>query len=194
MDLGIAAAVFAVIFVGELPDKSTFASLLLATHGRPALVWVGAAGAFLAHVIIATTVGVAIFAVLPERVVDWLVVAMFLLGAVYAFRSAAKEREEELIVQHEAARHRPVALTAFAVIFVAEWGDLTQVLTVNLAAKYHDPLSVGIGSTLALWAVAALAVAGGRGLLRLIDARRVRRMTGTVLLALAGIVAISAIR
>jgi hypothetical protein len=52
-------------------------------------------------------------------------------------------------------------LTAFLVIFIAEWGDLTQILTANLAAKYHSALSVGVGSTLALWAVATVAVASG---------------------------------
>ncbi len=45
-------------------------------------------------------------------------------------------------------------MTAFLVFFVAEWGDLTQILTANLAARYHSALSVGLGATLALWAVA----------------------------------------
>ena len=47
MDLGIIAAVFPVIFIGELPDKTMFASLVMATRGRPLSVWFGAAAAFL---------------------------------------------------------------------------------------------------------------------------------------------------
>ena len=47
-----------------------------------------------------------------------------------------------------------VAWTGFAVILVAEFGDLTQIATATLAARYHDPLSVGVGAVLALWAVA----------------------------------------
>ena len=76
----IALAVFPIIFLGELPDKTMFASLILATRGRPFPVWLGAAGAFVLHVIIATTIGVAIFKLLPHRVVEGIVAGMFLLG------------------------------------------------------------------------------------------------------------------
>ena len=55
MDLGITAAVFPIIFLGELPDKTMFASLVLASRGQPRSVWVGAAAAFLVHVSVATT-------------------------------------------------------------------------------------------------------------------------------------------
>ena len=86
-----------------------------------------------------------------------------------------------------------MATTAFAVIFVAEWGDLTQILTANLAAHYQSGLSVAVGATAALWCVAALAVVGGQGLLRYVPVAVVRRVTGVVLLMLAGIAAWSAI-
>lgn len=72
-------------------------------------------------------------------------------------------------------------------IFIAEWGDLTQILTANLAAHYHSPLSVGVGATLALWAVAGIAVISGQGLMRRVPVRRVRQVTGVVLVILAGV-------
>ena len=90
------------------------------------------------------------------------------------------------------ASHRRIAVTAFLVIFLAEWGDLTQILTANLAAHYHDPLSVGVGATLALWAVAGLAVVSGQSLLRLINIATIRIVTAVVLVALAGWAAWSA--
>ena len=46
-----------------------------------------------------------------------------------------------------------VAARSFAVLFIAEFGDLTQLATANLAARYHDPVSVGVGAVLGLWAV-----------------------------------------
>jgi putative Ca2+/H+ antiporter (TMEM165/GDT1 family) len=64
-----------------------------------------------------------------------------------------------------------VAATSFAALFVAEFGDLTQIATANLAAKYQDPLTVGIGALLGLWMVAALAILGGRQLLRWVPLR-----------------------
>jgi Ca2+/H+ antiporter, TMEM165/GDT1 family len=182
--LSIALVCFPVIFFGELPDKTMFASLVMATKGRPLHVWMGAALAFLVHVVIATTVGVALFAVLPHRAVDAVVAVLFLAGAAFAWREATKEDEEELI-EKESSKHG-VILTAFAVIFLAEWGDLTQILTANLAAKYHSAFSVGIGAVLALWAVAGLAVVGGTTLLRVVNVSTVRKVTAVVLVGLAG--------
>ena len=193
MDLAIVAAVFPIIFIGELPDKTMFASLVLASRGRPLAVWLGAAAAFAAHVVIAVTIGVGLFKLLPHRALEAVVTLLFLAGAIYAFREAASEDEEEL-VEKEAATHRRMATTAFVVIFVAEWGDLTQILTANLAVKYHSPLSVGVGAVLALWSVAALAVVSGQGLLRRVNVALVRRTTGVVLLILAAVSAVATIR
>jgi putative Ca2+/H+ antiporter (TMEM165/GDT1 family) len=180
-----------VIFIGELPDKTMFASLVLATKGRPRHVWLGAAAAFVAHVVIAVTVGVALFALLPKHAVDAVVAAMFLFGAVYAWRES--RRDELEVDRRQTSRHGAI-LTAFSVIFLAEWGDLTQILTANLAAKYHAPLSVAVGSTLALWAVAGLAVVSGQSLLRLVHVATIRKVTAAVLLVLTAYTAWSAWR
>jgi putative Ca2+/H+ antiporter (TMEM165/GDT1 family) len=189
VDFAVVFAVFPIIFIGELPDKTMFASLVMSTRGRPALVWLGAAAAFTVHVVIAVTIGVALFHLLPHQVLDAVVAGMFLVGAALAFREAIKERkerQEEELVEKEVASHRRVAVTAFLVIFLAEWGDLTQILTANLAAHYHDPFSVGVGAVLALWAVAGLAVISGQSLLRLINITTIRIVTGCVLVGLAG--------
>ena len=84
--------------------------------------------------------------------------------------------------------------TSFIVIFLAEWGDLTQILTANLAAHYHAPLSVGMGALAALWAVAAVAVVGGQSLLRWVDMATIRKATAAVLVLLAAYAAWSALR
>lgn len=183
MNPAIALICFPIIFVGELPDKTMFASLVLATRGRPRQVWLGSAAAFTVHAVIAVTVGVALFAVLPERGVDAFVAAMFAAGAAYAWWESTRPEEEHTVRQ---GARRSALLTAFAVIFVAEWGDLTQILTANLAARYHAPVSVAVGAILALWAVAGLAVVGGRSLLRFVNVQTIRRVTAVVLLLLAG--------
>ena len=102
--------------------------------------------------------------------------------------------EEIKLVEREIRSHRRVATTAFAVIFVAEWGDLTQILIANLAAHYHAALSVGIGSALALWAVAAIGVVGGQGVLRVMPAATMHRVSGVLLALLAAVAAWSAVR
>jgi Ca2+/H+ antiporter, TMEM165/GDT1 family len=182
--LAIIAAVFPAIFIGELPDKTMFASLVMSSRGKPLSVWLGAASAFVVHVVIAVSIGVGLFEILPERAVHLVVATLFAVSAAAAFIASrsADEHEEELIVEHAASR---VFVTAFVVIFLAEWGDLTQILTANLAVRYHSALSVGIGAVLGLWAVSALAVIGGSGLLGRLPARQLRLATGVVLSALA---------
>jgi putative Ca2+/H+ antiporter (TMEM165/GDT1 family) len=192
--LAVVAAVYPIIFLGELPDKTMFASLVMSTRGRPLIVWLGSAVAFAVHVVIATTIGVALFHLLPPPALDALVAAMFLGGAALALREAVKGRREDGLVEREVASHRRIAVTAFLVIFIAEWGDLTQILIANLAAHYHDPLAVGVGAVLALWTVAALAVAGGRSLLRVVNIATVRIVTAVVLTGLAGWAAWAAAR
>jgi putative Ca2+/H+ antiporter (TMEM165/GDT1 family) len=187
----IAFICFPVVFVGELPDKTMFASLIMSTRGRPFRVWLGAAAAFVVHVVIATTVGVALFALVDRRTVDAVVAVLFAVGAGYAWWEAG--RTEAQPAGREAAGHG-VVVTAFVVIFLAEWGDLTQILTANLVAKYHSALSVGVGSVVALWAVAALAVASGQRLLRMVNVATVRRITAAALIVLAGVSGWSALR
>jgi putative Ca2+/H+ antiporter (TMEM165/GDT1 family) len=183
----VIGAVFAVIFIGELPDKTMFASLVMSTRGHPFAVWLGSAGAFLVHVVIATTLGTVVFHLLAPRVVDAVVAVIFLVGAGLVTAEAIREYQRK---DHPEPPPVPpprpgrTAATAFAVIFAAEWGDLTQLLTANLAAHYHDPLSVATGATLALWAVSAIAVTGGRWLSSVIDAVAIRIGTAVLLAGL----------
>jgi putative Ca2+/H+ antiporter (TMEM165/GDT1 family) len=191
--LGVAAATFALVFPAELPDKTFIASLLLGTRGRPAYVWLGVAAAFAVHVSIAVVVGRA-FGLLPRRLVESVVAVLFAGGAAWCF--LVKEEVEEEKGSAAAARApsgRRVVLTAFTVIFVAEWGDLTQIVTAQLAARYRDPVSVAIGALAALLIVAAIAIVGGQGLLRFVPLKVVRRLTGVVLAGFAIAGAVSAI-
>ena len=131
----------------------------------------------------------------PPPVLDGVVAVMFLAGAALALREATKEEEEEEeLVARESVSGRRVLTTSFLVIFVAEWGDLTQILTANLAAHYHSPLSVAVGATLALWSVAALAVIGGQSLLKFINIRTLRIITAVALTGLAVFSAWEALR
>jgi putative Ca2+/H+ antiporter (TMEM165/GDT1 family) len=188
--IAIVAAVLPLIFVGELPDKTMFASLVLSSRGRPLQVWLGAAGAFVVHVVIAVSIGETLFAVVPHRVLEVVVAVLFAAGAVYSWRHRNDVGEEASV---SAARTGlRTFTTAFGVIFLAEWGDLTQILTANLAARYHSPLSVGVGAVAALWLVAAIAVVAGTNLLRVLSVRNLRIMTTAVLIALAAYSGVSA--
>jgi putative Ca2+/H+ antiporter (TMEM165/GDT1 family) len=196
LNLGIAAAVFGVVFVGELPDKTAVASLILGARYRPLPVLVGVWAAFLIHVTLACTAG-GLIAKLPHRPVELMTAVLFLIGAVLLLRSspseAAEEAEENTAKYTGERTPRQVAVASFLIVLVAEFGDLTQILTATLAARYRDALSVGIGALLALWAVAALAVTFGRNLLRVISLRRVQQIAAIALATLAVLSLVSAL-
>jgi Ca2+/H+ antiporter, TMEM165/GDT1 family len=195
VDLAVVLITFVVIFPAELPDKSMFASLVLGTRFRPLPVFCGVAAAFALHVVIAVSIG-GVFSLLPERLVLFVVAALFAGGS--ALLLLGKEDEDD--VDAEAARavadRRPVrvALASFGVVFLGEWGDITQITTANLAARYGDPVSVGLGALLALWSVSALALTVGRGLVARVPTRLVRRLTGVVLAVLAVVTLVEAVR
>ena len=187
MSLAIAATVFAVIFLSELPDKTALASLILGSRYRPLYVFAGVAVAFAVHVGLAIAAG-SLLTLLPRRPLQIIVAVLFAAGAVLLLRGRREEGGDEHVELHgrEPSLWR-VAGTSFAVILVAEFGDLTQIATASLAARYHDPLSVGVGAVLALWTVAAIAIAGGRGLLKVIPLAWITRIAAAIMLVLAGI-------
>jgi putative Ca2+/H+ antiporter (TMEM165/GDT1 family) len=194
VDLGIAATVFGLIFVAELPDKTALASLALAARYPPLWVFTGVAAAFAMHVGIAIAAG-SLLRALPHRIVEGVVSALFVLGAILLWRHGEEEEEAaEAVAQVGYRTFRNVAAASFAVIAVAELGDLTQILTANLAARYHDPLAVAVGATLGLWSVGGLAVTSGRSLLRIIPMRLIIRGAAAVMVVLAVLSAITAIR
>lgn len=199
MNAAVIATTFGVVFLAELPDKTALASLVLATRYRARDVFIGAAGGFAVQVAIALAAG-ALLSLLPHRTLEAIVAALFLLGAFLIFRHGRESEAEAETEAEEAARNaKPgngtwrAMLTSFTVITIAEFGDLTQIVTANLAAKY-DWLPVGIGAVVALWAVAALAILGGQALLRLISLKWITRVAAVIMAVLAVISLISAIR
>jgi putative Ca2+/H+ antiporter (TMEM165/GDT1 family) len=185
VELSVVATVFAIIFVAELPDKTMIATLIMGSRYRPLLVWIGATAAFGVHATLAVAVG-QLLELLPHRWIEAVTALLFAAGAAYLLFVPEKEEEEE--GEHEADSARQGARTvaaAFLVIFVGEFGDLTQILTANLAAKYHAPASVFVGAFAALASVAALGAFGGRALLRVLPLAMIRKGGGVLLAGFA---------
>ena len=141
MDPLVVALTFGAIFLVELPDKTFIATLVLSTKFRPLLVWIGVGLAFLVQTLIAVLAG-HLTTYLPDVLVKSVALVIFLIGAVVLFRSAPgadaeeKEAEEEYAAKATDARTGLKAVTAsFLVLFAAEWGDLSQLLTLSLVAS-----------------------------------------------------------
>ncbi|MFC0600867.1 TMEM165/GDT1 family protein [Streptomyces palmae] len=179
----VAAVVFGIVFLAELPDKTALAGLMLGTRYRASYVFAGVAAAFAVHVALAIAAG-SVLTLLPHRVVQGVVAVLFLAGA--AVLLLKKDDGEEEINKPADQSFWKVAGAGFSLILVAEFGDLTQIMTANLAARYEDPLSVGVGAVLALWAVAGLGILGGRTLLKYVPMKLITKIAALVMLAMAG--------
>jgi len=184
MNLEVAALVFVVIFLAELPDKSMFASLIMASRYNAFYVWLGAALAFLIHVLIAVLAG-HIMTLLPHKVLETIIAVLFLGGAamiLFGRHGLEGEHKPHPISDKAAHSHWKVFALAFTVIFLGEWGDITQIATANYAAKYHSVISVAVGATLGLWVVSALAIIFGSRMISMIHPKIISRVTGSILL------------
>ena len=190
----ITAIALGTVAVVELPDNSGLASLVLGTRYRPLGVFAGTAAAFAVHAALAVTAG-SLLALAPHKIVQIVVSAVFLAGAVLVLRADNDDDDEdEARLKADATGFWPVAATSFGVILLAELGDPSDITMANLAARYHDPVAVGIGSVLGLWLVTALAITGGRGLLRILPMRWISRLAALVMVVMAGITLADAFR
>ncbi|MEW2624558.1 TMEM165/GDT1 family protein [Streptomyces sp. NPDC048106] len=181
ISITVAALVFGVIFLAELPDKTALAGLVLGTRYRASYVFAGVAAAFLVHVVLAVAAG-SVLTLLPQRLVHAITGLLFLGGA--AMLLLHKEEEEEEIKKPADQSFWKVAGTGFMLILIAEFGDLTQIMTANLAARYDDPVSVGLGAVLGLWAVAGLGIVGGKALMKKVPLRLITQIAALLMLAL----------
>ncbi len=193
MDLAVVALTFAAIFVVELPDKTFIAALVLSTRYRGLWVWIGVGLAFLVQTIVAVTAG-HFATLLPDTLIHSVALVIFLLGAVVLVRSAPGAEREEIEAEEEYTAKSSTARTgvraigaSFLVLFAAEWGDLSQLLTISLVAKYKEPLSVFVGAWGALLVVSGLAVIAGRVLLRYMKLSLLHYIGAGVCLLLAGL-------
>ena len=185
MQFSVIATVFAIIFVAELPDKTMIATLIMGSRYRPLLVWIGATVAFGIHAAVAVAVG-QLLQLLPHKWIEGVTAVLFAAGAAYLLFVPESREEDEGEEEADSARKGLKTVgAAFLVIFVGEFGDLTQILTANLAAKYHAPAEVFIGAFAALASVAAVGAFGGRALLRVLPLAVIRKAGGVLLAGFA---------
>jgi putative Ca2+/H+ antiporter (TMEM165/GDT1 family) len=170
-------SVFGVIFVAELPDKTALAALVLATRHKPYPVLIGAATALTVQSVVAVAAG-QLVSLLPARPVHLAAGGLFLVSAIVMW--VRKEEGEDVKERDGASGFWRSAWLAFVVVFIAEWGDLTQLATAAFAARYRAPVVVFAASALALWAVASIAVFAGHKAGKMLDPHLTQRIAAVV--------------
>ncbi|MDP5184847.1 TMEM165/GDT1 family protein [Blastococcus sp. BMG 814] len=191
----VVLAAFVLVLPVELPDKTLFASLVLATRFPPLPVFVGVGTAFGLQVAIAVTAG-SLLSLLPQALVTGVVALLFLVGAVILWRSATAGAEDtgEAADAREQTSFLRAAAISFGVLFAAEWGDLSQLATAGLAARYDAPVSVFVGSWAALLVVSGLAVFLGKKLADRLPIALIRRVAAGLFLLFAVVALVETVR
>jgi putative Ca2+/H+ antiporter (TMEM165/GDT1 family) len=186
VNVGTFLGIFALMFLLELPDKTMIATVVMSTRSRPSSIVLGASSAFIVQMGIAVAAG-GLISLLPVRAKDAVVAALFLGGAAYLLlvreKTVEEEGEREAQAQRAATRVREI-LTAFTVIFIGEFGDLTQIQAANFSAKTHQPLEVFFAGSLALIGVSFLGAYGGKMLQRIVPLAKIRLLGGLIFLGL----------
>ena len=182
--LHVFLSVFGVVFIAELPDKTALAALVLATRRRALPVFVGAALALAVQSLVAVAAG-SLLSLLPVRIVHFAAGCIFLVSAVPLWRRK-DENDEPPAGTTVAPTFWRTTWSAFVVIFIAEWGDIAQIATAALAARYRAPATVFFAATLALWCVAAIAVFVGHRAAKLLKPQLTQRIAA-VLFAAVGL-------
>ena len=195
MVLSVVLAAFVLILPVELPDKTLFATLVLATRFPPLPVFVGVGTAFGLQVAIAVTAG-SLLSLLPEALVSAVVAVLFLTGAVLLWREARKgaDGEEAAAQAREDTSFVRAAAISFGVLFAAEWGDLSQLATAGLAARYAEPVSVFVGSWAALLVISGLAAFLRRKLADRLPVALLHRVAAGLFLVFAVVAVVETVR
>jgi Ca2+/H+ antiporter, TMEM165/GDT1 family len=185
MSLSIVLSSFALLFLAEMGDKTQLIAMTLAHRYRAIPVAIGVCAAFVVLNLLAVLLGGLLFRYVPQEVV---LVAAGLLFLFFAWRSwrDASDEEEEITERRGGSG---VILSSFALIFVAELGDKTQLAMVGLVATTGAPWAVFTGGTLALWSVSLLGILVGSTVLSRFPRSTMHR-AAAVLFALFGVLAL----
>ena len=186
MDLSIILSSFVLLFLAEMGDKSQLLAMTLAHRYRLLPVIAGVLLAFLVLNLLAVLVGEALFHYVPQPVVLLVAGLLFLF---FGWRSWLDSNQDEQ-ADEEPIGGKGAFLSSFALIFVAELGDKTQLAMVALVAGTGQIWSVFVGGTLALWSVSLIGIALGSTVLRRVPKAWMHRIAALLFL-LFGVLAIA---
>jgi putative Ca2+/H+ antiporter (TMEM165/GDT1 family) len=181
--LSISGASFILIFLAEFGDKSQLVCMTLAAKHRPWPVLLGAVTAFAVLNLLAVLFGAVVASWISPFWLALIVAGLFGFFGVQSLLfddGAEEDQATELRSSHS------LFITALLMIFVAEFGDKTQLAVAGLASTFHS-VPVWLGSTLALLATTVLGVIAGQRFLKHLPLGLIHKMSGIVFLLLAAL-------
>ncbi|RMC99910.1 TMEM165/GDT1 family protein [Aquitalea palustris] len=179
-----------VVALAEIGDKTQLLSLILAARYRkPVPIILGILLATLVNHAGAGGIGAWLSTALSPNILNWAVVASFALMAGWIL-IPDKLDEGEIVMPK---RQMGVFATTVFAFFLAEMGDKTQVVTIALAARFHDFLPVVAGTTLGMMLANVPVIYLGSRFADRLPAKAVHIMASIIFLVLGGLALANAI-
>lgn len=136
-----------IVALAEIGDKTQLLSLVLAARFRkPIPIVLGVFAATLINHAFSGALGAWLASVISPGIMNWAVVASFALMAVWILIPDKLDEADAVATKHSMGIFGTTALT----FFLAEMGDKTQIVTVALAARFHEFFGVVAGTTLGM--------------------------------------------
>ncbi len=168
-----------IVGLAEIGDKTQLLAFLLAAKFRkPLPIVLAIFVATIANHAFAAAVGAWITSMLGPDVLRWVLGVSFLAMAAWTLIPDKLDENETKLARYG------VFLTTLIAFFMAEMGDKTQVATVALAARYHDIVSVVLGTTFGMMLANVPAVYLGDKIANRVSLRLVHGIAALVFAAL----------
>lgn len=189
----------AMVVATELGDKTFFIAAVLALSRNAWEVFLGAWGALASMTVLSALLGLILPALFSNEITHWIATALFLWFGVKAIWDARQmfikgegagvseelgEVEESLKDDDKILKAKglyTVVIGVFAMTFIAEWGDKSQIATIAMGAARDTP-GVILGAVIGHAMCTGLAVMGGKLLATKVNERTLLLGSGIVFL------------
>jgi putative Ca2+/H+ antiporter (TMEM165/GDT1 family) len=179
--LSILFATYVIVFGAEVVgDKTIYTLGTLATRYRLLPIFCGSTVAFVLKMLAAVLLGRAIAELPVALVATASAVTFFTMALVIWF----KKPESKASIPTVDRSWGSIALASFASIVFSEWGDVGQIATATLAARYQLLQIVWLGAVLAMMTKGILAMTLGAGLRSRVPRQVLRYATCAICLAM----------
>jgi putative Ca2+/H+ antiporter (TMEM165/GDT1 family) len=172
-----------VVGLAEIGDKTQLLSLLLAARFRkPVPIVLGVLVATLVNHACSGALGAWLASVINPKVMNWAVVASFALMAIWILVPDKLDEADAVTTKG----HMGVFGTTVVTFFLAEMGDKTQIVTVALAARFHEFFGVVAGTTLGMMLANVPAIYLGHKFADRLPTKAVHALAAVIFVVLGG--------
>ena len=188
LEPSVLGATFVAVLLAEIGDKTQIMTLALAAKNRAVLpVFVGSVLGEVSANSIGVAIGTFLGIAIPVNIVSLVAGAVFI---IFGILNIVKKKEEHEEVPK--AKTKSMLLSTFYLIFLAEMGDKTQIITLGLSAQYQNPITVLVGLSLAMIMISSAGALLGERTSKILPMKWIKIASG-VLFIIFGILFIAGI-